>query len=183
MIIIIINVVNYAERFNIGKSNLNGLSGEVKKRLELILDNYLKTVKRSNINHSKIAYEHSTNLKDDTPVVTKAEAKRTQHWMQHLIQHLSNMLRSFGHPVATFATSIKINNNVRWVAKQTQHVIWRFMLQQATNEMNMSFCWLFDATMLDGVVTLKTGWPNERNIGCNDVGWCCNTKNRLAKRT
>ena len=24
--------------------------------------------------------------------------------------------------------------------------------------------------MLDGVVTLKTGWPNERNIGRNDVG-------------
>ena len=39
----------------------------------------------------------------------KAEAKRTQHWMQHLIQHLSNMLCSFGHPVATFVTtSIKV---------------------------------------------------------------------------
>ena len=33
-----------------------------------------------------------------------------------------------------------------------------------------SFCWMFDATLLDGVVTLKTGWPNERNIGCNNVG-------------
>ena len=29
---------------------------------------------------------------------------------------------------------------------------------------------LLDATLLDGVVTLKTGWPNERNIGCNNVG-------------
>ena len=29
---------------------------------------------------------------------------------------------------------------------------------------------MLDATLLDGVVTLKTGWPNERNIGCNNVG-------------
>ena len=27
---------------------------------------------------------------------------------------------------------------------------------------------MLDATLLDGVVTLKTGWPNERNIGCNN---------------
>ena len=29
---------------------------------------------------------------------------------------------------------------------------------------------MLDATLLDVVVTLKTGWPNERNIGCNNVG-------------
>ena len=29
---------------------------------------------------------------------------------------------------------------------------------------------MLDATLLDGVVTLKRGWPNERNIGCNNVG-------------
>ena len=29
---------------------------------------------------------------------------------------------------------------------------------------------MLDATLLDGVATLKTGWPNELNIGCNNVG-------------